>query len=141
MDGGEISFLTCAQCGRPVRLEIAKTDERGQAVHEECYELRLYGEQSNWPEAYCKAIWGLENALVAGYIVEARAEIANRLVELNHLPGLHAEERQAISEALRGLQSLEREDQGHKAAEIGKAAWEKLSSISPRFAPQASNRP
>ena len=39
MDGGEISFLTCVQCGRPVRLEIAKTDERGQAVHEECYEL------------------------------------------------------------------------------------------------------
>jgi hypothetical protein len=140
MDGGEISFLTCVQCGRPVRLEIAKTDERGQAVHEECYELRLYGKQSNWPDAYCNAIWGLENALVAGYIFEARAEIANRLVELNNLPGLHSEERLAISEALQGLRSLEREDQRHKAAEIGKMAWEKLSSLTPRFAPLASNR-
>ena len=78
---------------------------------------------------------------MAGYIFEARAEIANRLVELNYLPGLHAEERQTISEALQGLRSLEREEQRHKAAEIGQVAWEKLSSISPRFAPQASNRP
>jgi len=141
MDGEQIHHLTCVQCGRPVLLETAKTDERGQAVHQECYELRLSGEQSNWPEAYCNAIWGLENALLAGYIFEARAEIANRLVELNHLPGLHAEERLAISEGLQSLRSLEREDQRHKAAEIGKAAWEKLSSISPRFAPQAPNRP
>ena len=138
MDGGEIANLTCVQCGRPLRLEIAKTDDLGQAVHPECYELRLYGEQSTWPDAYCKAMWEIENALVFGRIVEARAEIANRLVALNHLPGLHAKERQDVSEALQALLSLEREDQRHKAAEIGKVVLEKVSSISARFAPQES---
>ncbi len=141
MDSEEIHHLTCVQCGRPVRLQNAKTDELGHTVHLECYELRLYGEQSKWPEAYCKAMWGLETALLDGRILDARAEIAERLVELNYLPGLHAEEHQAIREVLEGLRSLELEDQRHKAAEVAQAAWEKLSSISPRFAPKASNRP
>jgi hypothetical protein len=135
MDGEEIYHPTCVQCGRPVRLEIAKTDEHGQAVHQECYELLLYGEQSTWPETYCKAMWEIENALVFGLIIEARAEISNRLFELNHLPGLHAKERLAISEAMVCLRSLEREDHRHKAAEIGKVVLEKVSSIS---APQAA---
>jgi len=42
MDGGEIANLTCVQCGRPLRLEIAKTDDLGQAVHPECYEGFVY---------------------------------------------------------------------------------------------------
>jgi hypothetical protein len=125
--------LTCIQCGRAVRVEIATADERGQAVHPECYDLRLYGERSEWPEAYCKAVWEFENALLTGRIVDARREICNRLAELDQLPGLHARERQAISEAVQGLQSLEREDQRHKAPEIGKVAFEKISSISRSF--------
>jgi hypothetical protein len=116
-----------------VRVETATTDERGQAVHSECYDLRLYGEQSEWPEAYCKALWEFEDALLAGRIVDARGEISKRLVELNHLPGLHAQESQAISEAVHALQSLEREDHRHKAPEIGKGAFEKVSSISRCF--------
>jgi 4-aminobutyrate aminotransferase-like enzyme len=83
-------------------------------------------------------MWEIEVALVFGRIVEARAEISNRLFELNHLPGLHAKERLAISEAMVCLRSLEREDQRHKAAEIGKVVLEKVRSISARFAPQAS---
>ena len=141
MNGEEIYHLTCVQCGRPVLLEIAKTDERGEAIHPECYELRPYGGESPWPEAYCKAIWELENALVAGYIFEAREEIANRLVELDNLPGLHTEERLAISEALQSLRGLEHEDQRYEATEIAKAAWLKLRSISTRFARQASDGP
>lgn len=31
----------CAICGRPVQLEVAKTDERGRAVHEDCYWANL----------------------------------------------------------------------------------------------------
>jgi hypothetical protein len=141
MDSEPIHHLTCVLCGRPVLLEIAKADEHGQAVHQECYELRLFGGQSPWPEAYCKAIWELENALVAGCIFEARAEIANRLVELDNLPGLHGEERLAISEALQCLRSLEHEDQRYRAIEIGKAAWLKLRSISTSFATQPADRP
>jgi hypothetical protein len=76
----------------------------------------------------------LENALLSGRIMEARTEIAERLVELDALPELHREERLAIADALQGLRSLEREDQQHKAAEIGKAALDRVSSISPRFA-------
>ncbi len=34
-------FPTCAICSRPVRLETAKTDERGRTVHEECYLQKL----------------------------------------------------------------------------------------------------
>ena len=27
----------CAMCGKPIMLESAKTDERGNPVHEACY--------------------------------------------------------------------------------------------------------
>jgi len=33
--------INCSICHKPVALEIAKTDEPGQAVHEECYLLKL----------------------------------------------------------------------------------------------------
>jgi hypothetical protein len=33
--------INCSTCHKPVALEIAKTDEIGQAVHEECYFLKL----------------------------------------------------------------------------------------------------
>lgn len=33
--------ILCAICACPVLLEDAKTDERGQAVHENCYVLKL----------------------------------------------------------------------------------------------------
>ena len=32
---------TCDVCGRAVSLEYCKTDEKGDAVHEECYLRRL----------------------------------------------------------------------------------------------------
>jgi hypothetical protein len=97
-------------------------------------------EQTRWPEIYTNAMLELEDALLAGRILEARAAISKRLVELQALPGLHTEERQAIADALQGLQSLDREDQRNKAAEVGQAALEKVSSISPSYAPQASKR-
>ena len=33
--------INCSICQKPVTLETAKTDEVGQAVHEECYLLKL----------------------------------------------------------------------------------------------------
>jgi hypothetical protein len=33
--------LICAICHRPVRLETAKTDDDGNAVHEECYAWKM----------------------------------------------------------------------------------------------------
>jgi hypothetical protein len=33
--------INCSTCHKPVALEIAKTDEVGRAVHEECYFLKL----------------------------------------------------------------------------------------------------
>ena len=33
--------INCSVCDKPVALELAKTDELGQAVHEECYLLKL----------------------------------------------------------------------------------------------------
>lgn len=34
-------FPVCAICNRHVDLEVAKVDEGGQAMHEECYLLKL----------------------------------------------------------------------------------------------------
>lgn len=34
---GVTSAVCCAVCGEAVPLEYSKTDERGKAVHEECY--------------------------------------------------------------------------------------------------------
>jgi hypothetical protein len=31
----------CSVCNEPVELRIAKTDEDGKAIHEECYVLRI----------------------------------------------------------------------------------------------------
>jgi hypothetical protein len=34
----------CAICGESVRIETAKADEHGQAVHEACYVIRIGSE-------------------------------------------------------------------------------------------------
>ena len=34
-------FPLCLVCKTPVPLETAKTDERGEAIHEECYVLKV----------------------------------------------------------------------------------------------------
>jgi len=33
---GASPILKCNMCGKPVAVEAAKTDARGQAIHEEC---------------------------------------------------------------------------------------------------------
>jgi len=44
-DGATAAELPmCSFCLKPVALEAAKTDEDGQAVHEDCYSARLIKE-------------------------------------------------------------------------------------------------
>lgn len=43
----ESPALRCRICDKPVALENAKTDGDGQAIHEECYALRLKLEQAS----------------------------------------------------------------------------------------------
>lgn len=45
----EVSTASCFICGKPILLEIAKTNEYGRAVHEECYVLRTQLEQATTP--------------------------------------------------------------------------------------------
>lgn len=47
---------------------------------------------------------------MTGRVEAARTAILTRMEKLQTLPGLHPEERQAIEDALNGLQSLEREE-------------------------------
>lgn len=39
--------LLCRICGKPVAVEISKTDDRGQAIHEDCYALKLKLEEAS----------------------------------------------------------------------------------------------
>ncbi len=36
-----IPLVMCWLCGKPLPLENCKTDERGRAVHEECYTAKI----------------------------------------------------------------------------------------------------
>lgn len=89
-----------------------------------------------WVELYRAALMELERAKLAGRIGDARTEIAARIDKLRNFPGLHAEERQALEDALSGLRSLEREEARYAAAEerrIAEAALEKLRIIAPKL--------
>jgi hypothetical protein len=37
-----LPFVECSICHLPVTLESSKTDGNGQAVHEDCYYLKLH---------------------------------------------------------------------------------------------------
>jgi len=42
----EPALLLCRICGRPIPVEVAKTDSEGRALHEECYVLTIALEQA-----------------------------------------------------------------------------------------------
>jgi len=44
---GKSSPLLCRVCGRPVVIEISKTDEDGSAIHEDCYVVKVKKEQAS----------------------------------------------------------------------------------------------
>jgi len=41
------SPLLCRICGKPVAVETCKTDGDGQAIHEDCYVLKVKLEQAS----------------------------------------------------------------------------------------------
>jgi len=72
-----------------------------------------------------QAMWEIEVALVFGRIVEARAEISNRLLS-ESLTGPDAKERLAISEAMVCLRSWNAKTSGTSSRD-GKVVLEKVS--------------
>ena len=72
---------------------------------------------------------------MADRIRDTRIEIAARIEKLRDIPGLHAQERQAIEDALNSLQTLEREEARHAADDrrIAESAIEKLRALAPRL--------
>ena len=66
--------------------------------------------------------------------MDARAEIVKRVEKLRGVPGLHAEEKQAIEDALRAMRMLEREEARYAAEQqrsLAHAALKKLEAIEP----------
>lgn len=47
MSTAKSSPLLCRICGEPVSVETSKTDDGGQAIHEDCYALKLKLEQAS----------------------------------------------------------------------------------------------
>ena len=41
----KMKFPSCSVCNEPVELKTSKTDEKGKAVHEECYVVKVTGQQ------------------------------------------------------------------------------------------------
>jgi len=67
-------------------------------------------QSQDWVSLYQSALVELEQAKMAGRISDARTAIVSRIEKLTTIPGLHPQERQAIEDALRSLNLLEKED-------------------------------
>jgi hypothetical protein len=58
---------TCVLCNNPVEIETCKVDERGKAIHEECYLRKIRRKSTS------KASWGLGANLDAHFRTRAKA--------------------------------------------------------------------
>src|SRR5580698_6692448 len=92
-------------------------------------------EKEKWVELYRAALLELQHAKMAGRIGDARTAIAARIEALCGLPVLHAAERQALSDALCSLRTLEQKDARHAEHEkrIPENAIAKLRIIAPKI--------
>ena len=93
-------------------------------------------EREKWIELYKKALVELEHAVMTGRIGDARTEISARIEKLRELPGLHAQEHQAIDDALANLRVLEREEERFAADEkrrVLEDALRKVRSLAPKI--------
>jgi hypothetical protein len=91
-------------------------------------------ESEDWVSLYRSALVELEQARMVGRIEAAQKAIVVRMEKLRTLPGLHPEERQAIEDALHGLDSLIREHERYDAEQKRLAlerSLEKLRFIGP----------
>ena len=90
--------------------------------------------KEDWVSLYQSALIELEQAKMSGRIDAAQRAIFARVEKLTTLPELHPQERQAIEDALRGLNFLKREDSLFDAEKEQRAieqSLEKLRSVGP----------
>ena len=66
--------------------------------------------REKWVKVYEEALMEVIHAKMRGRIGNARAEILARVERLKSIPGLHAQEDQAIDDALYALRFLEHEE-------------------------------
>lgn len=91
-------------------------------------------EKEKWVRLYESAMVELEQALMVGRLVDARAEIVRRVEKLRDMPGLHTKERQGIDDALRNLRVLEQEIVRNAVEEqrrVAESALQKLRLLKP----------
>jgi hypothetical protein len=91
-------------------------------------------QDEKWLDLYRTAILELEHAKITGRIEDARLAIVLRVEKLQTLPGLHDEERQAITDALSGLRVLQHEQDRYDADEkkrILDRSLQALKSVGP----------
>jgi hypothetical protein len=91
-------------------------------------------QQEDWVELYHSALVELEQAKMSGRIEAAKTAIVARMEKLCTMPGLHPEERQAIEDALRGLNLLKQEEarfDAEGARQAVERSLENLRSVGP----------
>ena len=90
-------------------------------------------QKEDWVSLYQSALIELEQAKMSGRIDAAQRAIFARVEKLTTHPELHPQKRQAIEDALRGLNFLKREDARFDAEKERRAieeSLEKLRSVS-----------
>jgi hypothetical protein len=100
-------------------------------------------QDESWVSLYQSAILELEHAKMLGRIEAARSAIVARVEKLHDMPGLHADERQAIADALSGLRVVQDEDERYNEDQKRHAverALEKLRCIAPTILKTAGER-
>jgi len=86
-------------------------------------------QKEDWVSLYQSALIELEQAKMSGRIDAAQRAIFARVEKLTTLPELHPQERQAIEDALRGLNFLKREDARFDAEKERRAIEESLKKL------------
>ena len=72
-------------------------------------------QQESWVSLYQAVLMELEHEKMLGRIADAGTAIVARSETLRDLPGLHAQERRAIEDAVRTLGFLEREEERYQS--------------------------
>src|ERR1700747_1784937 len=91
-------------------------------------------EKEEWWELYRTAVVELEHAKITGRVQETRIAIVAPVEKLQKLPGLHAKERHAITDALNSLRELGREEAQYQAdqkQQVVDKALQNLRDIDP----------
>jgi hypothetical protein len=86
-------------------------------------------QKEDWVSLYQSALIELEQAKIAGRIMDAQKSILDRVEKLRKIPGLHPEEYHAIDDASRALGFLAAEDARFDAEAERRAIDETLHRV------------